>query len=254
MVVNVIHELTLLGLTEYEAKAYTALLRSGRVLSAYEISKESHIPSSKIYEVIGKLCDREIVQPVDNGDTKRYTALDPSEFIAHHRFKMESSLGRLSKGLSSLKRDAYKSTIWNMSEYDILIDKASRMICEARRELLISVWKEEFAPLYPHAAKAAKRNVKTAVIHFGKAEHTAGQLFEHPIADTLFSEKGGRGIVVVADAREALIGTVYEDGSVDGGISENSGFVTLAEDYVKHDIYIMKIVNRYDAETYTQIR
>ena len=34
----------------------------------------------------------------------------------------------------------------------------------------------------------------------------------------------------------------------EGAWSRNHAFVTLAEDYVKHDIYIMKIVERLDPE------
>jgi HTH-type transcriptional regulator, sugar sensing transcriptional regulator len=248
MVVNIIRELTAAGLTEYEAKAYTGLLRSSEPLTSYEIAKASQIPTSKIYEVVDRLVDREIIQPVETGGTKKYSALGPSEFIAQHRYRMETSLTRLSKGLSSLKKDTNRSTIFNVSEYDLLLDKASRMIDEARKEILLSVWGEEFDCLADHILKTDKRKVKTATVHFGEPVKRAGQLFVHPIADTIYSEKGGRGLVIVADSREALVGTIYSDGSVEGGVSGNAGFVTLAEDYIKHDIYIMKIVNRYNDE------
>lgn len=33
---------------------------------------------------------------------------------------------------------------------------------------------------------------------------------------------------------------------MEGAWSTNRGFVTLAEDYIKHDVYIMKIVNRFN--------
>ena len=42
--------------------------------------------------------------------------------------------------------------------------------------------------------------------------------------------------------------TVFEENRVEGAWSVNKGFVTLAEDYVKHDIYIMKIVRRFDRQ------
>lgn len=63
---------------------------------------------------------------------------------------------------------------------------------------------------------------------------------------TAYQEKGGRGIVLIADSAEVLIGTVFQDNKVEGAWSANRGFVTLAEDYVKHDIYIMKIVRWFD--------
>lgn len=33
---------------------------------------------------------------------------------------------------------------------------------------------------------------------------------------------------------------------MDGAYSRGPGFILLAEDYIKHDIYIMKIVRRFD--------
>ena len=72
--------------------------------------------------------------------------------------------------------------------------------------------------------------------------------FSHPIEDTLYAEKGGRGFVLVSDGAEAVTGTIFADGTVEGAWSRSRGFITLAEDYVKHDIYIMKIVQRYDRE------
>lgn len=248
MVVNIIQELSALGFTEYEAKAYTALLRANAPLTAYEIAKASGIPTSKIYEITGKLSERGVFYPLETGGTKKYEASDPSEMIAEHRLKMEASLTRVSKGLSSLRHDTNRTTIFNLSEYDVLIDKAIRMICGAKEEILVSAWGEEFSILLPHLKKAKKNKIKIAVVHFGETEESAGHIFIHPIADTLYSEKGGRGLALVCDGSEALIGTINANGSVDGGISANTGFVTLTEDYIKHDVYIMKIVNRFNTE------
>jgi sugar-specific transcriptional regulator TrmB len=248
MVVNIIQELASLGLTEYEAKAYTALLGANSSLTAYEIAKASGIPTSKIYEVAGKLSERGIFYPVETGGSKKYEAADPSEMIAEYRLKTEASLTRISKGLSSLRHDPNRSTIFNLGEYDVLIDKAIRMISGARKEILVSLWGEEFGILLPHLKNAKKKRIKIAVVHFGETDETSVHIFAHPIADTLYSEKGGRGLTIVCDGEEALIGTIHEDGTVDGGISANSGFVTLSEDYIKHDVYIMKIVNRMNTE------
>jgi sugar-specific transcriptional regulator TrmB len=43
-----------LGLTNFEARAYLSLLKQGNV-TGYELSKDSGIPSSKIYSVLNHL-------------------------------------------------------------------------------------------------------------------------------------------------------------------------------------------------------
>lgn len=248
MVDNILHELLSLGLSEYEARVYITLVSSEIPATAYEIAKKSQISTSKIYEVMGRLIDRKIVQPIDANGANTYVALDPDEFIAQYRSRMETSLDRLAEGLSSIRNGSHVSTIWNLDKYDRLIEKSIRMIDSAEKHLLVSVWHEEMKALYPALSSAEKRKVQIGIIHFGEPVFSAGAMFPHPIADTIYDEKGGRGIAMVSDAASALIGTIHENGHVEGGWSESKGFIILTEDYIKHDIYIMKIVSRYDGE------
>jgi sugar-specific transcriptional regulator TrmB len=217
-------------------------------MTAYEVAKESSIPTSKIYEVMGRLIDREIAQPIESSGTRRYTGIDPDEFLARQRAQFESSVNRAGARLAAVRSDARVTTIWNIGDREHLIEKSIRMIESAKEHILLSVFREEMDDLYPHLKKAEKRKVKTAVVHFGENDKSAGMTFAHPIADTIFEEKGGRSISLVTDSKEALIGTIMPKGDVEGGWSCSHGFVTLTEDYIKHDIYIMKIVTRYDSE------
>ena len=54
--------------------------------------------------------------------------------------------------------------------------------------------------------------------------------------------------MVVADSKEALVGTVRGEIVAEGASSRNDGFVSMAEDYIKHDIYMMKVVSRFDPQ------
>jgi sugar-specific transcriptional regulator TrmB len=119
------------------------------------------------------------------------------------------------------------------------------MIDSAAVSVLISTWKEELALLEHKIRDALQRKVGVAVVHFGFPELKLAQMYRHPIEDTIYREKGGRGIVVVTDSKEVLMGTVSKDNKVEGAWSMNRGFVMMAEDYIKHDVYIMKIVGRF---------
>jgi hypothetical protein len=129
-----------------------------------------------------------------------------------------------------------------------LVEKSRRLIAGAKETILLSVWRQELAAIGDVLLEAHERGVKIAVIHFGQPTTRIGTVFVHPIEDTLYTEKGGRGYALVVDSGSALMGTVFETGDVEGAWSTNRGFVMLAEDYIKHDIYIMKIVNRFDKE------
>ena len=54
---GLVNKLMRIGFTEYQAKAYVALTRKNPV-TGYELSKNSGVPRSMIYEVAGKLVER----------------------------------------------------------------------------------------------------------------------------------------------------------------------------------------------------
>lgn len=247
MVVNIIKRLIEIGFSEYEAKAYTALV-SENPATAYEIARSSGIPTSKIYEVISRLLEKGVVIIADENKTKRYIPIDPAEFIESRKNRLETTLDELKQDLTDIQSHTDISYIWNVRDYESLMEKAKRMVDSSGKNLLISGWNEELSFLEDSLKNQEKNYIQIAIVHFGGTCIRAGQMFRHPIEDTLYNEKGGRGFVIIADSKEALMATVFDENRVEGAWSVNKGYVTLAEDYVKHDIYIMKIVQRFDQQ------
>ena len=245
MVVNTVHNLMKIGFSKYEARAYISLLED-HPATAYETARSSGIPTSKIYEVLAKLLEKGVVMEIVENSKKRFIPLEPGEFVDTFKHKMNTTLATLKSELAHIKKETNVSYIWNVSHYSTLIEQGKRIISNTKSSLLLSTWKEELDYLAGVLTLKEKQGVRIAVIHFGKPGISPGQTFPHPIEDTIYAEKGGRGFVLVSDSKEALMGTVFLNNNVEGAWSRNRGFVTLAEDYIKHDIYIMKIVKRFD--------
>ncbi len=239
------NQLIELGFSDYEAKAYISLLQKNPA-TAYEIAKNAAIPTSKIYEVLVKLSDKGVISEFDDNGKRRYIPMAPDEMIDSFRSRIDQTLNQLKVSLKNINQENELAYIWNIIDYQYLIDKARRMIDETERTLLVSIWPEEYNLLQAGLAKAVKLGVKIAIVHFGPISASAGQAFPHPIEDTIYAEKGGRGLVIVSDSQEVLFGKIGEKNEVQGANSMNEGFVAMAEDYVKHDIYIMKLVKRFD--------
>jgi sugar-specific transcriptional regulator TrmB len=240
-------KLATIGFSEYEAKAYLALLRENPA-TAYEIAKCSGIPTSKIYEVLTKLLERGAALEIEHGHKRKFLPLSPDELISQYRNRIDDTLADLHKGLHQFQQDQNLSYIWNVLDYDTLMEKARHAILKSGKHLFLSIWEEEKRHLQADIQKAICRGVKTATVHFGRHAATLGQTYQHPIEDTLYAEKGGRGLVIVADSAEVLFGKIAAGNKVEGASSLNAGFVAMAQDYIKHDIYIMKIVQRFDAQ------
>jgi sugar-specific transcriptional regulator TrmB len=248
MVVNnsvLIAELMRLGLSEYETKAYLTLLEESPG-TAYEVGKASGIPTSKIYEVLKKLLEKEMVSVFEEGRARRYIPLAADEYLNRHKQMTEAIVDSLRIKLARTKGPHGASHIWNITDHDYLMHKVKKSVKGALRTILLSIWSPEMEIIEHELQEAVKRGVNVVVVHFGTPKVKIGQIYPHPVEDTIYDEKGGRGFVIVIDSREILTGTIFNNRRTEGAWSMNRGFVILGEDYIKHDIYIMKIVKRFD--------
>lgn len=248
---NMVTKLAELGLSGYEAKAFIALSRDYPA-TAYEIAKVSGVPTSKIYEVLGKLMEKRIIFPSPNNNdhrkTRRYVPMDPDELLNQRLSAMKGLIDSLKRDFLKISRDQEVGEIWNISDYDHLIDKANRMIDNAKDVILISLWPQELDHLEKALLQAQERGRRIALVHFGLPQKGVGQVYYHPIEDTIHAEQGGRGFVLVVDSHQVLMGNISHEGATEGAWSQNKGFAALAEDYVKHDVYITKIIKRFEKE------
>jgi len=239
-----------IGLGDYEARLYLALVRR-HPATGYELARTSGVPSSKVYEVLRRLQDKELVFVTDGGRTRRYIPVDPEEFVEQYSSRMTRTLEGLRGELGALGSEEQVGYVWNISGRETLIERAGRAIEHAEATVILSGWDDELAELTDALAAARGRKVRTAVIVYGALEPTASAVYRHPIRDTIYDEKGGRGLSLCADSRAALVGIVARNGSASGAWSRNHGFVTAVEDYLKHDIYVQKIVGRFHDQLVT---
>jgi len=247
MVVSIIDLMGELGFSEYEARTYVSLLQENPV-TAYEAAKNGGLPTAKIYQVLAKLMDKGVVLELVESGKKRYVPMDPEEFIARQRVRMNTNLSALKREMDKSRVETNVSYIWNINERDEFLQQAEMMILRAEKSLLISLCEEEMSALYPSLKMKEEQGLSLAIVLFGEQSYPISPIFYHPLADTLQSEKGGRNFSLVSDSSQAMAATIMDGERVEGAWSGNRGFVTVTEDYIKHDIYIMKIVNRFDGD------
>ena len=79
--VELIAQLKELGFTEYEAKAYTALVQNSHV-SAYQVSKNSGIPRARIYDILDVLVEKGLVLKEETADQTTYSSIPVAVFYS----------------------------------------------------------------------------------------------------------------------------------------------------------------------------
>ena len=231
-----------LGFSDNEALAYLSLL-SCQPATAYELAKVSGIPSSKIYETASRLVDKGLIEPVsaDSGRGQRYIALGAEDFVAARQQAVTRTTQALEPLLKAAGNGVEADFIWQLDTVEGVVDKARQLLQEAAETILISLWPEELDALRQALLAAEERGVSIALVHYGLPEETIGATYHHPVEDTVRRERGGRSLTLVADSRGVVIATLFDDGRVEGAWSRNRAFVFVAEDYIRHDVYITKV-------------
>ncbi len=91
-----------LGFTDYEARAYVALLRDYRT-SRYQLSQHASIPDAKLYGVVRRLRDNGVVTGL-LGKPPRFVPLPPNELVAQLERRAQESLEYLRQSFPRLAK------------------------------------------------------------------------------------------------------------------------------------------------------
>jgi len=111
---TIVGDLTSLGLTKNEAKAYHSLVRLGKS-SARVIAEDSGIPRSKVYETLDLLEKRGIIKKVTGSDPALFDPAPVDAALDHLEEKVKSSATsarKKLKGLQSLRGIEAKEFAW----------------------------------------------------------------------------------------------------------------------------------------------
>jgi sugar-specific transcriptional regulator TrmB len=238
-----------LGFSSYEAKAYMGILK-GQPVGAYELAKRSSIPTSKIYETLNKLLNKEVVQFAGSAeaDNPTYVSLSPQDLTQRMNQEVSAKTGDLLPMLEGITDDKAPELIWPITSLENLKAKSVELVQSAQKSILLSCWADELAWLKTYLEQVDQKGVKIALVHFGIPNCNIGATYHHPAERTLYAEKGGRGLTIVVDSREVVIANISDSGRFEAVCSRNQAFTTVAEDYVKHDVYITKVTKHLGPE------
>lgn len=133
-----------LGLTEYETQAYLALVDGGQ-MAASDVSAKSKVPFSRIYDVLGRLEEKQFIQ-VQKSRPSMYIAKAPTEVMRLIRLDWEARLKESSalvvEELQPLFEQETKQTprdVWLIHGRAAILAKAMEMFDGAKEAVLLSL-------------------------------------------------------------------------------------------------------------------
>lgn len=210
----VIH-LQALGLTEYEARAYTALLALGRAVPA-RIARQAGIPRPKIYETLERLEGRGLAAKVGQNPLE-YAPLSAREYLARSRRSFDDRLAALDRDLSRLTPDPAPEAVYHLQGEAAIRSLAEDLILNARR----NVYMAGESALAQHLEQLTPRGV---------------DLFRSELTNLpRIAAEGQRPFLIARDGEATLIAHFMEagySGEAHGVHTHNPVIVHLIQGYV----------------------
>lgn len=140
--IEAVEALTALGLTEYEAQCFVALVQLSQG-TAKEISRIADVPQSRVYDVTDQLYQKDLVD-IEESDPKRYFALPVEAAIERLDREYNQHLEDANDALQNLaSRPQDDDGAWTIATRDGVITRVHMHIDDATEEIYLHIGHEE---------------------------------------------------------------------------------------------------------------
>lgn len=238
---QVIVHLQRLGFSEYEARAYVALLRKSPV-TGYELSKLSGVPRSMIYEVLGKLTARGAALSLPAKGTTRYAPVSADELLDRLQREHEELINKTREDLTSLAAGSDLDVVWNIRGAANILAKAREMIDQAQHTLHLALLPDTFTLLQPALSQAVARGVQVVLYTTSAVELPGAKVVAPTLSHEALDQAGALALILVMDSSEVLISEGLMGDSARASWTGSPLLVFIAEHHLRTDLYLPRLL------------
>lgn len=239
---DLVEKLKEIGFNTYEAKVYIALLKKYPA-TGYEVAKLANIPQSRTYDTLKVLEEKNVVAAT-NTKPISYTPIKPKLLISGYQKKINSTINYLEKHLPDVK-DNYNEPIVTISGKQNIQNKILEVIQNAKKEIYMEVWSQDFKVFEQELLNAYNRNVEIRIVGYDNFSSRFGLIFEHAFARDIEMSLGGRMIIIAADDSEGVVGKIssLKNDISDTNIiwTQNKSIVFIIKEFIVHDMYLIDV-------------
>ncbi len=240
-----------LGFSAYEARAYISLLKQNPV-TGYQLSKLSGVPRSRIYETLERLTARGYAVAL-RSDPIEYSPLAAPELLPRLQEQFDGALSTLEAELDKLSTAQMTESIWNLRGREDILRRARTMIANAQECIHLVGWSETLGELRAELEAAARRGVQVVIISCGESDLAVGRHYHHAFEKDLV-QGCDSSLDVVADGMEVLVGETLPAETCQAAWSHSSALVLVTEEYIRHEVYLHKIIERFGETMTAELR
>ncbi|MCB2179990.1 TrmB family transcriptional regulator [bacterium] len=237
---EILKELQKLGFTEYEAKIYLALLKN-YPSTGYQISKNSGVPRSMVYEGLNRLHTKGAVLETIEGRATYYRPLPPEILLDQHMANLQTLVHDLKPNLSELYQNQDDTSIWTLSDENAVYAYATQMLQKASQEVFLVINDEALKVLYTPLETISKKNISLNVLITGNTHLPFGNLVQHP---PLESQIQGltETLVILVDGEEVLVANLAKE--MQATITKNTNLILIAHQFIWMEFFTQRVFSQ----------
>ncbi len=240
---ELIEEMLEIGLSRYESRAYVSLLQNQNI-TAYEISKLSGVPQSKIYETMDKLLSKNLVNIIFDNPTK-YIALGIDHYLDVYKSSIDDSIEFIQSNIRKVTPKEKISYLVHIVGKENVWQKVHSMLRKVEEFVYLEVWNDDYDEIYDDLKDLTGQGKEVSVVLYGDVHKEIGKVYHHEM-DGLLDQKEilGCWMTLIVDGEESLF-SINKNDEVQGIWTENESFMVMAEAFIAHDIFLAEIYNKY---------
>jgi sugar-specific transcriptional regulator TrmB len=234
---GVIDQLSRLGFSQPEARAYLALLGKSPS-TGYEVAKNSGLSRGQVYETLGRLDGAGAVQRSLDG---KYVAVPFREFAHDKLATVRDAIKEVEQALPQLAETRGEAALIVYGSANMVL-RALEIVHGARRNVFLACFPPELDRLADELVAAKARGVDVNVLSYGDCDVAGLDVVQHHGIFVVRTGNGGRSFHLVADRQASMMGVVREIEEDTSALwSRNEYFCTSVMKYVAADMSILRI-------------
>lgn len=230
-----------LNFSEYEAKAYVALVRSNPA-TGYQVSKELGVPRSMIYEVLNKLVARGAAVSSPAERTTLYAPVRPDELLDRLRHEFEAQLDAARHALASLSVAQQMDYVWNIEGSENILAKARDMIDSAETQVHVGMLPETLPAMRGSLLRAVERGVEVIVNTTAPVSLPDARVVVTPLVLDDVGQLGTQGLMLTSDGAQALVSQRLDVGDARAAWTANPLLAFVVEQHMRTDMVIPRLL------------
>jgi len=241
---DVLDNLTAIGLTEYEARVYLALLRESPT-NGYQLSKKTGVPRSMVYEALGRLHARGAVLKSGDAKTTLYQPVPPDLLLDRYQREQQHLIDNLRVHLQTWYSERNEDLLWSIAGKGPVFTYANQMISEAKEEIFLVLNDLALEQVRSTLQVTCEKSIYVGVLLTGSGKLRCDHLAYHP---PLESELQGLEnlLLITADGKQCLIASLEEEASAT--ITNNRKLIFIARQFVWMELFTQRIYKRLGSE------